>query len=127
MGNFGKFIRKKRTEKRLTLMSAAQLLEISFSYLCDIENGKKLPPNSSNEEHRELMKKIKEKLDLTDEEYEELIQLADEELINKGHIANEVNDYMIENPIAAVALRKATKKNLSEEKWKKFIEEMDKK
>ena len=36
MGEFGKFIKDKRIEKRLTLITAANLLGISFSYLSDI-------------------------------------------------------------------------------------------
>ena len=127
MGDFGKFIKNKRLEKRLTLIEAAKMLGISFSYLSDIENGKKLPPNSLNEEHKELMKKIKDSFEMTDEEYEQLEKLADIELVDKGHLANEINQYMIENPMATIALRKATKKNLSEEDWKKIIKDMDKK
>lgn len=127
MGEFGNFIKNKRLEKRLTLMAAAKLLGISFSYLSDMENGKKLPPNSLNDEHKQLMKRFKECLEMSDDEYEHLEQLADKELVDKGHISNEINQYMIETPIATVALRKATKKNLSEEVWKKIIKEMDKK
>ena len=127
MGEFGKYIKNKRIEKRYTLIAAAKLLGISFSYLSDIENGKKLPPNSLDDNHKELMKKIKKHLELSEEEYEELVKLADKELMDRGHLANEINQYMIENPIATVALRKATKKNLSEDAWKKIIEEMDKK
>ncbi len=127
MGEFGKYIKNKRIEKRYTLIAAAKLLGISFSYLSDIENGKKLPPNSLDDNHKELMQKIKKHLELSEEEYEELVKLADKELIDRGHLANEINQYMIENPIATVALRKATKKNLSEDAWKKIIEEMDKK
>lgn len=127
MGEFGKYIKNKRIEKRYTLIAAAKLLGISFSYLSDIENGKKLPPNSLDDNHKELMQKIKKHLELSEEEYEELVKLADKELMDRGHLANEINQYMIENPIATVALRKATKKNLSEDAWKKIIEEMDKK
>ena len=94
MGEFGKFIKKKRMEKRLTLMAAAELLGISFSYLSDMENGKKLPPNSINDEHKQLMKKFKEKLEMSDDEYEEFDRLADKELVERGHIANEINKYM---------------------------------
>ena len=92
-----------------------------------MENGKKLPPNSLNDEHKQLMKRFKECLEMSDDEYEHLEQLADKELVDKGHISNEINQYMIETPIATVALRKATKKNLSAEVWKKIIKEMDKK
>ena len=127
MGEFGKYIKNKRIEKRYTLIAAAKLLGISFSYLSDIENGKKLPPNSLDDNHKELMQKIKKHLELSEDEYEELVKLADKELMDRGHLANEINQYMIENPIATVALRKATKKNLSEDAWKKIIEEMDKK
>ena len=127
MGEFGKFIRNKRIEKRLTLIAAAKILGISFSYLSDIENGHKLPPNSLNDDHKGLMKKFRECFEMTDDEYDQLLKLADKELVDKGHLANEVNQYMIENPLATVALRKATKKNLSEKDWKKIIKEMDKK
>lgn len=127
MGEFGEYIQKKRIESKLTLMVAANILGISFSYLSDMEKGRKLPPNSTKEEHKELLKKMRDCFQLTEEEYNELLEFADKELMNKGHLSNDITEYLTENPLATIALRKATNQNLSEEDWKKFIDRMDKK
>ena len=126
MGEFGDFINQKRRENKYTLMNAAKILGISFSYLSDIEQGRKLPPNSTKKEHKELLKKMKDCFKLTDKEYDKLLELADKELVDKGHLSNDITEYMSETPFATMALRKATNKKLSDKDWKKIIEGMDK-
>ncbi len=127
MGEFGDFIYNKRVELNYTLRAEADQLGISFAYLSDLENGNKLPPNSNKDEKKQLMSKLKDVLKLTDQEYEEMIGYADKELVDKGHLSNDMNEYMNKVPLATVALRRATNKNLSEEDWKNIIKEIDKK
>ena len=125
MKTFGEFIQEKRKEKKLTLMEVAEKLKISFTYLADLEKGRKLPPNSTKEERKETLTKFKEALDLTEEEYQELIELADQELIERGHISNDMSEYMSETPMATIAMRRAKNKNITNEDWKKIINHIE--
>lgn len=125
MGSFGKILEEKRKKLGLTLMEAAKKLDISFSYLSDMEKGRKLPPNSTKESHRDLLRKIKEEYQMTDTEYEELLKTSDQELIDKGHISNDISEYMSDNPLATIALRKAVNKSLSENDWKDIIRKIE--
>lgn len=127
MGDFGDFIKNKRRELELTLADVSDKLNISFSYLSDMEQGKKLPPNSDKESHKELMKKIKDVYELSEEEYEKMQDYADRELMEKGHLQNDVKDYVMETPAAITALRKATRQNLSNSDWQEIIKKMEKK
>lgn len=125
MGEFGKILEHQRKKLNLTLMEAAKKLDISFSYLCDMEKGRKLPPNSTKETHRDLLQKIKEEYQMADNEYEELLKASDQELIDKGHISNDISEYMSDNPLATIALRKAVNKSLSETDWKEIIKKIE--
>ncbi len=125
METFGEFIHKKRKERSLTLMEVAGKLNISFTYLADLEKGNKLPPNSTKEERKETLSKFKEALDLTEEEYQKLIELADQELVERGHISNDMSEYMSENPMATIAMRRAKNKNITNEDWKKIIDHIE--
>ena len=125
METFGEFIHKKRKERSLTLMEVAGKLNISFTYLADLEKGNKLPPNSTKEERKETISKFKEALDLTEEEYQKLIELADQELVERGHISNDMSEYMSENPMATIAMRRAKNKNITNEDWKKIIDHIE--
>lgn len=125
MKTFGEFIKEKRKEKQLTLMEVAEKLKISFTYLSDLEKGRKLPPNSTKEERKETLAKFKEALELSEEEYQELIELADKRLIEKGHISNDMSQYMAETPMATIAMRRAKDKNITNEEWEKIISQID--
>ena len=66
MGEFGIFISNKRKEKGISLRMMAKDLNISISYLSDLEQGNKMPPNSSNEKYRDLIINIIDYLNMTD-------------------------------------------------------------
>lgn len=127
MGEFGKFISKKRKEKGVSLRVMAKELNISISYLSDLEQGNKLPPNSSNERYKELISNIIKYFNMDVEDKERCLNYADDDLAKNGHISNDLTDYIGQTPLASVALRKAKNLNYSDEDWKKIIENFDKK
>lgn len=127
MGEFGKFILNKRKEKGVSLRVMAKELNISISYLSDLEQGNKLPPNSSNERYKELISNIIKYFNMDSEDKERCLNYADNDLAKNGHISNELTNYIGQTPLASVALRKAKNLNCSDEDWKKIIENLDKK
>ena len=65
-------------------------------------------------------------LELSEDEREKLVMLADKDLIDRGHMSNDITSYIGQTPLASVALRKAKESNLTDEDWKKIINNMDK-
>ena len=45
---FGEFLRQKRKQRNLSLRRMSELVNLGFSYLSDIENGKKPAPNDKS-------------------------------------------------------------------------------
>lgn len=127
MGEFGNYISTKRKQKGISLRVMAKDLNISVSYLSDLEQGNKMPPNSSNEKYKNLIINIMDYLNMDDNDRQTCLNYADKDLIKKGHISNDITNYMENNPLASIALRKAKNLNYSDDDWKKIIEELDKK
>ena len=67
---FGEYINKKRQQKGKTLRGFAEELDISPSYLSDIENGNRSAPN------QDVLNKMIELLELNKEESNKLLDLA---------------------------------------------------
>ena len=126
MGEFGTFISSKRKERGVSLRTMASDLNISISYLSDLEQGNKMPPNSLNEKYKDLILDIINYLKLNEDEKEKCLNFADNDLIKKGHISNDITDYMGQTPLASVALRKAKDLNYSDDDWKKIIDKLNK-
>lgn len=127
MGEFGNFISNKRKENGISLRTMANDLNISISYLSDLEQGNKMPPNSSNEKYRYLIIKMVDYLKMTDNEREKCLNFADNDLAKNGHISNDITDYIGQTPLASVALRKAKDLNYSDDDWKKIIDNFSQK
>jgi len=127
MGEFGNYISNKRKEKNITLRTMAKDLNISVSYLSDLEQGHKMPPNSSTERYKDLINSIMNYLNMDEAEKQLCLNYADNDLIKKGYILSDITNYMEKNPMASVALRKAKDLNYSDEDWKKIIEDLTKK
>ena len=125
MGEFGNFISSKRKEKGISLRMMAK--DLTISYLSDLEQGNKMPPNSSNEKYRDLIINIIDYLNMDDTDKEKCLNFADNDLAKKGHISNDITDYIGQTPLASVALRKAKDLNYSDEDWKRIIDNFDKK
>ena len=105
----------------------AKDLAISVSYLSDIESGHKMAPNSKDDKYKNLIEDIAAYLKLNDGEKEQLVMLADRDLVDHGHISNDITSYMGTTPLASVALRKAKETNLTDADWERIIRNMDNK
>ena len=105
----------------------ANELQVSVSYISELESGKKMPPNSKEEKYNNLIEKIGECLFLTKEESEKLRNLADSDLGAKGYLSNDMTDYIENVPLAMAALRKAKDANLTESEWNEIIKKIDNK
>jgi transcriptional regulator with XRE-family HTH domain len=73
-GEFGKFIESNRLVHMIGLREMATKLNISPTYLCDIEKGRRNPPSY------QILLQIKEILHLSKSEFEYMCDLAAEEL-----------------------------------------------
>ena len=115
---FGEFIKLRRQEKGITLRGLADKLDIAPSYMSDIEKGKRNAPN------QDTLNKMIVVLELTEEESNELLDLA---ATSKDAIAQDLTEYVSNNPNVRVALRRAKDLDLGDDEWIKIIEEYMKK
>lgn len=95
--NFGDYISQKRKEKDFTIRELANKLNISFTYLSDVEKGR------AKAFKQETLKKIIEVLQLNKDESDELNDLAGE---SKDTVAPDIAEYLKNHPEAVVAFRK---------------------
>ena len=116
--NFAEFLKEKRTRKGLTLRKMAELIDIAPAYLSDIEKRKRNAPS------QDKLERIVEVLELSDEEKNEMYDLA---AMDKDTIAQDITEYVSTNNTIRVALRKAKDLDLGEKEWMKIIEEMENK
>ena len=97
---FGEFVSARRIEKEIGLREMAEILDISPSYFNDIEKGRRNPPNLSK------IREISQILQLSERETDDLIDIASE---TRGEIPMDLTDYIKENEIVKIALRKVRK------------------
>ena len=120
MNTFGELLQHHRKSKKISLRTMARLLEISPTFLSDIENNRRLPPTS--EKNHNIIQLIISNLNLSNEQAEELKLAADKSLNGRGMISKDFEEYMSHAPKAQLAMRKAIDKNIGESKWEKIIE-----
>ncbi len=95
--NFGDYISQKRKEKDFTIRELANKLNISFTYLSDVEKGR------AKAFKQETLKKIIEVLQLNKDKSDELNDLAGE---SQDTVAPDIAEYLKNHPEAVVAFRK---------------------
>lgn len=110
---FGIFINKKRTEKRLSVRRFAELIGVSPVYASNIETGIRSAPS------KEILLKISKVLILSKDEQEYLLDLAAESK-NTPSIASDLIIYINENKTVHDALRTAKRLNISKDDWNYF-------
>lgn len=113
---FGDFLSQKRKEKGLTLRSIADKINLSASYISDIEKGRRNPPEIN------LLENLAEILSLTDEEKILFFDMAGEA---RNEISPDLPEYIMDTPIARTALRKARDSKADDKMWEDFIAIMD--
>lgn len=112
---FGEFIKEKRQNKGITLRAFADMIDIAPAYMSDIEKSKRNAPT------QEILEKMVKVLDLSNDETNELFDLAAN---SKDAIAQDLKEYVSDNQNVRVALRKAKELNLGDDEWIRIIEEM---
>jgi len=118
-GEFGAFIARKRLEKDIKLRPIADQLGVSVTYLSDIIKGRRNPPDI---EGLEILAKV---LNLSEEEREEMLDLAGKE---RNQVSPDLPEYIMDEslPSARVALRRAKSHGLGEDFWQEVNQIIDK-
>lgn len=111
---FGSFIKELRIKKSLSLRAFAGIIEISPSYLSDIEQGKRNAPT------KEPLGRMIKALNLTEQETEKFYDLARKG--KKVEIAEDVQKIILEDDRIPVLCRKIKQKNID---VKKLIKRID--
>lgn len=120
---FGKFITEKRKLKKISLRGMAELLELSPAYWSDIEKGRRNPPKIDK------LEELSNILELSQQELDKMIDMASE---GRGEIPMDLPEYIKNNELAKVALRKASridniddKVDVTNKAWEEFIKALD--
>ena len=124
-GDFGAYIDQKRKGRGpggsdILLRDLAKAMgNMSVSYLSDIIKGRRNPPD------KKYLEIIAAELHLDDDERDEMYVLAG---LERDEAAPDLPDYIMDEnlPHVRVALRKANKKGLGDDFWKRVAEEIDK-
>lgn len=114
---FGEFLYSKRSPL-MTLRDFAARVEKSASFMCDLENDRRDPPN------RELLTKIVEVLSLGDDDSTSLFDLAGK---GREEVSADLPDYIMNSEVSdsvRLALRTAKNSHASVEDWLRFVDEM---
>lgn len=122
---FGDYLEQLRKRSNITLRTFAKMMDISPSYLSDIEKDRCLPPY--RDKGSDFIEKAVSVLSLSNEESEQLYLLADRRLNENLTIAHDMAHYLLNAPEAQIALRKAVNKDIDSQTWDKIIELIEKK
>lgn len=116
---FGTFISEKRKKKNLTIRYLAQILNISASYLCDLEQGRKLPPQ---DDKTNLYDDLVIVLNLDDEEIQQMRVAVDNDLAEKSRTSPDMVNYISKNEEARIAFRQIKELEPTDNELKEVIE-----
>jgi transcriptional regulator with XRE-family HTH domain len=105
--SLGDLVREARA-KRCSLREFAKRLEITPSYLSDIENDRRIPAE-------DLLRKIAERLDL---DFDDLMARA-------GRLGDDAERYMRKHPTAGVLFRQISDSNLAEDDLVKLLKKAE--
>ena len=124
MSKLGEYLKNLRKQKGYSLREAQDLLGVSRTFICDLENGAPFPSGNKKGEKTNLVQKYIEVYELNDSQAEELKLMIDESLLGKSsnNISADVVDYLKSNQVVQQVLRKAIEADLNEEEWNDFLE-----
>lgn len=114
---FGEFIAQKRKDREMSLRQMAEKINVSAVFISDMEKGRRYPSV-------ELLKKIAEVLRLNQEETDLLYDLSSDE---RNQIPADLPEYIMDVPMAKVALRKAREADVSDAFWEEVIKKLEEK
>lgn len=113
--NFGEFLQTKREQQKITLRQLAEKLDLSAPFLSDVEKGRR---NSLDMDRLVMLRQI---LNLSDEEYETMLNLAGKQ---RKTVALDLPEYIMERDYVSAALRTARDLDAGEAEWQRFVEEL---
>ena len=124
MSKLGEYLKNLRKQKRYSLREAQDLLGVSRTFICDLENGAPFPSGNKKGERTNLVQKYIEVYELDEKQAEEFKLMIDESLLGKSsnNISADVVDYLKSNQVVQQVLRKAIEDDLSEKEWNDFLE-----
>jgi transcriptional regulator with XRE-family HTH domain len=114
-GTFGEFIAAKRRGKEITSLQASERIGISPSYYCDIERGRRNPPD------RETLERLVVALQLVGNDIDTFYDLAGKA---RSEAPPDLPEYINEFQIVRVALRVAKERG-SEDDWRRFVRDLE--
>ncbi len=121
---FGVFLKVKRQQKQLSLRELSNKVKVGHTYLLNIENGDKPPPND------ELLKKMAAALNLIGEEKQLFFDLAakSKQIRNDKnyYLPADVAEYINKTDSAKQAIRAADCLGCSNEFWNEILEQLEK-
>ena len=109
--NFGEFLVQRRLKSDISAKWLAEALGISQVYMCDIENGSRIPS-------AQMLKRLSELLLLSEEERYEMYDLAAKSF---NTVSLDVTEYVMSNDMVRRALRTAQKYDTPDDVWQEFI------
>ncbi len=112
---FGEYLTAKREEKDITLRELARKLEVSAPFLSDVEKNRRAPLT------QERLEKLAEVLSLSVEEKAEMYDIVGRQ---KGSVAPDLPEYIMERDYVSAALRTARDLDAGEAEWAKFVEDL---
>lgn len=113
--NFGEFLQTEREQQKITLRQLAEKLDLSAPFLSDVEKGRR---NSLDMDRLVMLRQI---LNLSDEEYETMLNLAGKQ---RKTVAPDLPEYIMERDYVSAALRTARDLDADEAEWQRFVEEL---
>lgn len=113
--NFGEFLQTKREQQKITLRQLAEKLGVSAPFLSDVEKGRR------NSLDMDKLSPLKQILNLSDEEYETMLNLAGKQ---RKTVAPDLPEYIMERDYVSAALRTARDLDAGEAEWQRFVEEL---
>lgn len=117
--DFGECLRFYRKRAGIRILKLAPTLGISSGYLSDIERGRRGAPSF------EVLQKTAELLELSQNERFMLYDLA-AETKQPPVLADDLNEYIYQNPAIRELLRFSMERQLSQKEWKKILEQVKK-
>ena len=121
---FGVYLTQKRQEKGLTLRELASMVNISHTYLYNIENGFKAPPNDK------LLLELADALKLSESAKRIWFDISakTKQIIDNSnyHIPTDIRMYLSDCEMACEAIKKAKYLGVEDEFWNKILKEIEK-
>jgi len=113
---FGEYIAAKRKNRGISIRQMADALGITAPYLSDIEKSRRNPPDI------EMLEKIAELLVLTPDQKNDMFDRAGHD---RKQVAPDLPAYIMDQPLARSALRKARDKGKEADFWQTINDQLD--